>query len=114
MIRKVFLPAIAAVLVVASFGSGHSAQAASKSIELPLDGVQLKPSALPGYARAQAICAACHSAEYMQYQPATAPRAYWEATTKRMKVVFNAPVTDEDIPLIVDYLAKTYGNEQPK
>ena len=114
MIRKVFLPAIAAVLVVASLGSGHAAPAASKSIELPLDGIQLKPSSLPGYAKAQAICAACHSAEYMQYQPATAARAYWEAMTRRMKVVFNAPVSDEDIPLIVDYLAKTYGNEQPK
>ena len=114
MIRKVFLPAIAAVLVVASSGSGHSALAASKSIELPPDGVQLKPSALPGYARAQAICAACHSAEYMQYQPPNAARPYWEAMVKRMKLVFKAPIADADMPAIVDYLAKTYGNEQPK
>ena len=33
---------------------------------------------------------------------------------KRMKLVFKAPITDEDIPLIVEYLAKTCGNEQPK
>ena len=33
---------------------------------------------------------------------------------KRMKTVFKAPIDDADIPLIVDYLAKTYGNEQPK
>ena len=70
--------------------------------------------ALPGYAKAQANCATCHSAEYMQYQPATAPRAYWDAMAKRMKVVFKAPIPDEDVPLIVEYLAKTYGNEQPK
>lgn len=88
--------------------------AGSKSIDLPPDGVQLKPSELPGYAKAQAICVACHSAEYLQYQPATAPRPYWDAMTRRMKVVFKAPVADEDIPLIVDYLVKTYGNEQPK
>jgi len=31
-----------------------------------------------------------------------------------MKVVFKAPIADEDMPVIVDYLVKTYGAEQPK
>jgi mono/diheme cytochrome c family protein len=88
--------------------------AAPKTIVLPPDGVQLKMSALPGYAKAQANCVACHSAEYMQYQPPTAPRPYWDAMVKRMKSVFRAPIDDADMPAIVDYLAKTYGNEQPK
>jgi hypothetical protein len=90
------------------------AGSAPKSIALPPDGVQLKASALPGYAKAQASCVACHSAEYMLYQPPTAPRPYWDAMVKRMKTVFKAPIADEDMPLIVDYLVKTYGNEQPK
>jgi len=87
---------------------------AQKSITLPPDGVQLTPSTLPGYSKAQANCLACHSAEYMLYQPPTAARAYWEAMVKRMKAVFNAPIDDADVPAIVDYLVKTYGNEQPK
>lgn len=91
-----------------------TALAGTKRIDLPADGVVLKPSALPGYAKAQAFCTACHSAEYMQYQPASAPRPYWDAMTRRMKLVFKAPVADEDILLIVDYLVKTCGNEQPK
>ena len=99
-------------LALSGFGATNLALAGSKSIDLPPDGVQLKPSTLPGYAKAQAICTACHSAEYLQYQPASAPRAYWDAMAKRMKLVFKAPVADDDIPLIVDYLAKTYGNEQ--
>jgi len=86
--------------------------AASKSITLPPDGVQLKASSLPGYALAQSNCVACHSAEYMQYQPPTAARPYWDAMVKRMKAVFKAPINDADIPAIVEYLAKTYGNEQ--
>lgn len=90
------------------------AHAGSKSMVLPPDGVQLKSSSLPGYAKAQAVCAACHSAEYMQYQPPTAARPYWEAMVRRMKTVFKAPIDDADIPLIVDYLAKTYGNEESK
>jgi mono/diheme cytochrome c family protein len=88
--------------------------AATKIIQLPPDGEQLRASPLPGYAKAQANCVACHSAEYMLYQPATAPRGYWENMVKRMKVVFKAPIADEDMPVIVDYLVKTYGAEQTK
>lgn len=100
-------------LVAAAAVTAYAA-ATTKIIELPADGVQLKASPLPGYAKAQANCMACHSAEYMKYQPPTAARPYWDAMVKRMKVVFKAPIDDADMPAIVDYLVKTYGNEQPK
>lgn len=86
----------------------------SKTIQLPPDGVQLTSSSLPGYAKARSSCVGCHSAEYMLYQPPTAPRAYWDAMVKRMKQVFRAPIDDADMPVIVDYLVKTYGNEKPR
>ena len=108
--RAIFLAGLSAVAVSLAW----NAAAAVKTIQLPADGVQLKPSTLPGYAKAQANCVACHSAEYMQYQPPSAARPYWDAIVKRMKSVFKAPIDDADMPLIVDYLAKTYGNEQPK
>jgi len=101
---------IAAALVAAAAW----AVAGTKTIVLPPDGAQLKESALPGYAKAQSNCVACHSAEYMRYQPPNAARPYWDAMVKRMKVVFKAPIDDADMPTIVDYLVKTYGNEQPK
>ena len=106
--------ALAPAIAVAALATAGAAHAAPKSIELPPDGVQLKNSNLPGFARAQAGCVVCHSAEYMQYQPHTAARPYWDAMVKRMKQVFNAPLDDVDMPVIVDYLVKTYGNEQPK
>jgi sulfite dehydrogenase (cytochrome) subunit B len=109
MSRKARFVCAAAAL---AFCLGAAGLAGAKSIKLPPDGVQLTPSALPGYAKAQAHCVACHSAEYMLYQPPTAPRPYWDAMVKRMKAVFNAPLDDADMPLIVDYLVKTYGNEQ--
>ena len=109
MNAKTFFAAASAALAL-----GVAGQALSKSIQLPPDGVQLKATSLPGYAKAQANCVACHSAEYMVYQPPNASRAYWDAMVRRMKVVFKAPLDDADIPVIVDYLAKTYGNEQPK
>jgi len=49
----------------------------------------------------------------MLYQPPSAARPYWDAMVKRMKAVFNAPINDADMPAIVDYLVKTYGNERP-
>jgi mono/diheme cytochrome c family protein len=105
-------------LAVATIAAGAlslaSAHALAKTIQLPPETVQLKESSLPGYAKARANCVACHSAEYMLYQPPTAPRPYWDAMVKRMKAVFKAPIDDADMPDIVDYLAKTYGNEQPK
>ena len=88
--------------------------AGTKTIQLPPDAVQLKASDLPGFGRAQRTCGGCHSAEYMLYQPPTAARAYWDSMVKRMKTVFKAPIDDADIPVLVDYLVKTYGNEQPK
>lgn len=105
---------VSLTLVLAASTMALTAGAASKSITLPPDGVQMKASTLPGYAKAQTNCVACHSAEYLLYQPPTAPRAYWDAMVKRMKTVFNAPINDADMPAIVDYLVKTYGNEQPK
>jgi cytochrome c5 len=90
-----------------------AASAATKTFQYPAETAQLKPSELPGYAKAPAQCVACHSAEYM-LQPSSAGRAYWDNMVKRMKTVFKAPVDDADIPLLVDYLVKTYGNEQGK
>ena len=101
-------------LLLVAFAATASVHAAPRTIQLPPDGVQLQASPLPGYAKAQASCVACHSAEYMRYQPPTAARPYWDAMVKRMKAVFNAPINDADMPEIVDYLVKTYGNEQPK
>jgi hypothetical protein len=110
MQRKLLLTLVAA----AGISSTGAALAVVKTMQGPPDTVMLKPSNLPGYAKAMASCTACHSAEYMQYQPPTAPRAYWDAMVHRMKAVFKAPVDDADMPAIVDYLAKTYGAERPK
>lgn len=93
---------------------GASGIAGAKSIDLPPDGVQLTPSSLPGYAKAQVNCVACHSAEYMLSQPPTAPRTYWNNMVHRMRDVFKAPVQEADMADIVDYLSKTYGAEKPK
>jgi hypothetical protein len=109
MTHTIRLATIAAALAVGS----TFAAAAPKSITLPPDSAVLRPSPLPGYAKAQVDCVVCHSAEYMIMQPPNAGRPYWDAMTKRMKVVFKAPFDEADIPAIVDYLSATYGNQKP-
>ena len=106
MIRDI---AIAAALVLGT----AFVSATTKTVTLPADSAELRASPLPGYAKAQANCVTCHSAEYMLYQPPNAGRPYWDAMAKRMKAVFKAPIDDTDIPVIVDYLAATYGNQKP-
>lgn len=81
-------------------------------IQLPAETAAFKPSSLPGYQLALRDCMTCHSAHYAQSQPSTSPRAYWEATVKKMKHPFGAQFADEDIAPIADYLVKTYGAEK--
>ncbi len=82
-----------------------------KEIDLPAGSLLFKPSDLPGYTSATTHCLTCHSVEYTATQPLS-PRAYWKATVVKMQKTFGAPIPDEEIEVIADYLVKTYGNEQ--
>jgi len=90
-----------------------AAPAFALDINLPPETALFKPSTLPGYTLVQNNCMLCHSVHYIQSQPPASPRAYWEATVKKMKKPFGATFADADIPDMVDYLVKTYGAERP-
>jgi cytochrome c5 len=60
----------------------------------------------PGGDSADAInnnCLACHSAGMVLTQPKLS-RAEWQAEVNKMRDTYKAPVGDEDVPAIVDYL----------
>ncbi|MED5596977.1 SorB family sulfite dehydrogenase c-type cytochrome subunit [Janthinobacterium sp. P210006] len=86
--------------------------AGALEIHLPPETAAYKPSELPGYQLVQRNCMTCHAAQYASSQPPASPRAYWEATVKKMKKPFGAQFADEDMPAMVDYLVKTYGAER--
>ncbi len=56
---------------------------------------------------AQNLCITCHSTEYVSTQPPM-PRKFWEATLKKMKEKYAAPLPDDNTALI-DYLTSAYG-----
>ena len=98
---------------VAAFGA--TALAAPKiapphgkaTISLPGDaGMAFKPG--PGAGAAQANCLTCHSSAYVSTQPVLS-KAQWTAEVAKMKNVYGAPIPDDAVPAIVDYLTAQYG-----
>ena len=99
------------VTVGALLAGGATIAAAPLEITLPAETARLAESPLPGYALATAMCYTCHSADYTRVQPVSS-RAYWKATVTKMQKTFGAPIPDEAVEPIVEYLVKTYGTER--
>ncbi|UBM08225.1 c-type cytochrome [Cupriavidus metallidurans] len=99
--------AISLALMLSALPAAHALE-----IQLPPETASYQPSELPGYRLVQQNCMTCHSAQYVSTQPQSLGRAYWDATVKKMKTAFGAPLRDEDIPVMADYLVRTYGAER--
>jgi hypothetical protein len=93
-----------AVLVLA----GVTAQAKPVRYTLPDESSTLKKTAAPGYLRAEAVCAICHSRDYITTQPRSKGKEFWTAEVAKMVNVYAAPIPEPDRALIADYLAANY------
>jgi mono/diheme cytochrome c family protein len=80
-------------------------------IELPPEHATLKPG--PGAELATGQCLICHSAEYITTQPPGKPLAFWKAEVEKMRKVYGAPIPDDQINTIAEYLAHSYGSDSP-
>ncbi len=96
-----------ALLVGALVAFGVVAPAVGLKIELPKETSTLKPGA--GLDAANAQCLTCHSADYIATQPRDKPLAFWKAEVEKMKKVYGAPIPDDQIDLLADYLTRSYG-----
>jgi mono/diheme cytochrome c family protein len=77
----------------------------SLRIELPKDTATLKPG--PGADIANSHCLICHSADYITTQPRDKPLAFWKAEVEKMKKVYGAPIPDDQIDTIAEYLTQS-------
>jgi cytochrome c5 len=59
----------------------------------------------------RAYCSMCHSVDYIQMNSPFMKKAGWEAEVRKMIKVMGAPVPEDEVPRIVDYLARNYGIE---
>ncbi len=94
-----------AAIALLSFGS---VGAAPISYALPEETAAFKPG--PNLDTVQNNCTACHSADYIQTQPRGPKykKDFWQAEVTKMIKVYGAPISDADVPKIVEYLAATY------
>ncbi len=100
------------LLALAAAGAALAPLAAIE-ITLPAETERLIESPLPGYALATTYCYTCHSTDYVRVQPPGMTRAAWRASVVKMQKTFGAPVPDEAIDPMAEYLARTYGAERP-
>jgi cytochrome c553 len=101
---------IAGILVSAAWFAAH-ASAAPLSITLPPETAQLRPSAHPGYVIATQMCAICHSVDYINQQPGKMSLTQWTAEVAKMQRAYGAPLSEDQVKQIGEYLALTYGSE---
>lgn len=95
------------VLVAATLGFAWAGPALALTIELPAETGKLKSG--PGSDLANRQCLTCHSADYVVVQPPGKPLAFWKAEVEKMKKVYGAPIPDEQIEPIAQYLTREYG-----
>jgi len=86
--------------------------AAGLKIQMPPETAALKVA--PGSELAAGQCGTCHSADYVSTQPRDKPFAFWKAEVEKMRKVYGAPIADENITPLAEYLTKAYGKEQSK
>lgn len=86
--------------------------AVGATIKLPEETAAYK--AIPGVELANGYCLTCHSADYAAYQPPDMPRAFWLAEVTKMKNVFGALISDDQVAAIVDYFVRAYGDPKDK
>jgi hypothetical protein len=77
------------------------------TIELPPETARLAPG--PGVEAASAYCTICHSVDYITTQPRGMPKAFWSAIVLKMKKAYGAPLPDDQIEPLTDYLDTVYG-----
>jgi len=63
----------------------------------------------PGRDITVASCTICHSLDYLPMNAPVMNRAAWEKSIHKMIDRFGAPISAENLPVILDYLALHYS-----
>ncbi len=84
-----------------------AAPVAALKIELPPESTSLRAGVGSDLAVRQ--CVTCHSADYVTIQPPGKPLAFWKSEVEKMKKVYGAPIPDDQIDPIAQYLTREYG-----
>jgi PBP1b-binding outer membrane lipoprotein LpoB len=95
-------------LMLAGCDSAPKATFADASITLPDDPMDLPEG--PGRQAVIENCTACHSPSTMLQQPKVS-REKWESIVGKMIKLYKAPVDEQAVPQIVDYMVHVQGQQ---
>lgn len=107
---KKVLSLLVVAIALAGAGIALSANATPPgnvtTIALPSIGPTFKPGA--GAEAAQEYCITCHSPAYVAIQPPLTA-TQWTAEVTKMQRVYGAPIPDDAVAPLVEYLKTEYG-----
>ncbi len=92
----------------ATTASGLERKGSVRSITLPEEEPPLLEAA--GRETAQTYCVMCHTGRYIALQPPL-PRATWLAEVTKMRTAYSAPIPEDKVAELVNYLVAVRGAE---
>ena len=95
---------------LAAGAQGSAEEKPGKKLVFPTPTATFRPG--PGVDLAMTYCALCHSPEYLSNQPPFA-RTFWKETVEKMRKSYGAPIPEDRVEPLADYLVKAYGVETP-
>jgi cytochrome c551/c552 len=107
MKRKIQKAAAGILLSIAIFAAARLCADVVK-ITLPPETGVFKPAS--GSQLANSQCLTCHSVDYVLMQPPLSLKT-WTAEVKKMQKTFGAPIPDDEIAPLAEYLAENYGTD---
>jgi cytochrome c5 len=81
------------------------------SVAAKADETSLRLAEGAGLTQVQANCSMCHSLDYILMNSPFQDKAGWEKTVNKMVKVMGAPLSADDIAVVVTYLDSHYGKE---
>jgi sulfite dehydrogenase (cytochrome) subunit B len=99
-----------ALVTILTLAGGMTAATLAKPVTytLPAETATLKQTRDQGYLKAEGLCTACHSRDYMTTQPPHKGKEFWAAEVTKMVTVYGAPIPEPDRAVIAEYLAAVY------
>ena len=105
------LRALGAALILGTCAAApaHALTLKTQTIALP-SSTRVFPGDGPGAKAANTYCLMCHSVGMVMNQP-DLPKAAWLVEVNKMKNTFKAPIPDDQVPVIADYLESIKGKK---
>ena len=100
---------VSAAVVVAAIFRPTTAQPVGGEHAITLPSIQVDMPDGPGFKAFTERCVVCHSPQYVLNQPRFSKET-WTNEVDKMKKTFGAPIADDQVEDIVNYLVSVRGN----